>query len=264
MGRVVLPDMAAEASSESPFSRERHICELDPASFLKFRHYVRGGLQTWRDHLPNIPLSQFSIADIWLHFSMTTMPLYAMYSVADHQGLKPNIAINSTLCAGASTNTCVFDGTAYAGPAAISDIGNVVAANASATFQVHTFSTAERELTAVIVPTEGILPRGMSFQSTSYGVGATCAAASCDPTWFQNGTWSATLGATSLGCTVNGAVGQSPNASLVRIQNVRALPKFRIIPTHTAIVRITVLTPRMLASFSITNFMTTVMYSVAI
>ena len=45
--------------------------------------------------------------------------------------------------------------------------------------------------------------------------------------------------------------------SVVRIQNVRVLPKFRIIPTHTAIVRITVLTPWMLASFSITNFMTT-------
>jgi hypothetical protein len=145
------------------------------------------------------------------------MPLYATYAIADHQGIKPSIAINSTLCIGASesSNLCVTDGTTYAGPPAVSDIGNVVAANASATFQVHSFGTAEREVTAVIVPTAGIMPRGMSFQSTSYGVGATCSAASCDPTWFQNGTWSAGLAATSLSCNVNGVVGQkNSNASL--------------------------------------------------
>ena len=89
----------------------------------------------------------------------------------------------------------------------------MVAANASTAFQVHSFDTAEREVTAIIVPTAAI-PKGMSFQSTSYGVGATCLAAACDPTWFQNGTWSASLGATSLWCAVSGAIGENVNASL--------------------------------------------------
>jgi hypothetical protein len=153
-----------------------------------------------------------------------------MYSISDHQGLKPSIAINSTLCVNATfDNTCVFDGTTYTGPAAVADIGNVVASNASAAFQVHTFDTAERELTAVIVPTEGITPRGMSFKSTSYGVGAVCAAAPCDPQWFQNGIWSITLGVTSLWCTVDGAVGESANAS----QAINSQVTFPLEPTQT-------------------------------
>ena len=56
--------------------------------------------------------------------------------------------------------------------AQISIIGNDVASNTSDTYQVITFESTGSDLTSVVVPTTRF--QSMSFQSESFGIGATC------------------------------------------------------------------------------------------
>jgi hypothetical protein len=104
-----------------------------------------------------------------------------MYPIADHQALELSTSFNLTLCTNATfSNTCVFndsvfnDRVSFTGPSAVEEAGNHVNANESAAFQVLTFGSTGSDLTAVIVPAASVIPSGMSFQSTSYGMGATC------------------------------------------------------------------------------------------
>jgi hypothetical protein len=157
--------------------------------------------------------ARFSIADIWLHFSTTTIPLYATYPTTPVASLKPSVAFNLTLCTSdtsVSNLTCTESNewTALPNgpilslgvglpPSAVQDVGNPVASNASDAFQVLTFESSGNDLTAVIVPITHI-PRGMSFQSTSFGIGATCEHANnnIDDMMFMypnNSTYSITL-----------------------------------------------------------------------
>jgi hypothetical protein len=110
-------------------------------------------------------------------------------------------------------------GVTYIGPPpAVRDVGNPVASNASDAFQVLTFESSGNDLTAVIVPITHI-PRGMSFQSTSFGIGATCEHANndIDDMMFMypnNSTYSITLlvdGAEPI--TFNSDVTKGPSQS---------------------------------------------------
>lgn len=86
----------------------------------------------------------------------------------------------------------------WVGTTVVRDVGNAVATNSSDAFQVLTFGSTGSDLTAVIVPKINNIPRGMSFRSVSYGMGATCKPAACDmEQWSQTG---------STQCTVDGSV----------------------------------------------------------
>jgi len=88
------------------------------------------------------------------------------YPVADHQGLEPSLAINFTHCIEysgdpLSVDPCILPLVALL--PAIQALSSQVASNASDAFQVLTFGSTGSDLTAVIVPTQNVIPSGMSF-----------------------------------------------------------------------------------------------------
>ena len=124
-----------------------------------------------------------SVADTWLHFATQSFSLASTHSIVSPQGFEPSLAINQTVCEGATyNNTCVFEGQSqYAGTVAVQVIGNQVVANTSDAFQVLMFGSTEEDITAVVIPTTSVIQTGMVFRSTSYGVGAICKPTSpCD------------------------------------------------------------------------------------
>jgi hypothetical protein len=176
---------------------------VDCASFLKLYSCVRDQMQVLPGLLSYTSFARFSIADIWLHFSTTTISLYATYPTIPVASLKPSVAFNLTLCAGSYNLTCSSAGPDFSSdasgsieyvgpPSAVQDVGNPVASNASDAFQVLTLESSGNNLTAVIVPITRF-PKGISFQSTSFGMGATCENVKNDIEFFPNSSDSITL-----------------------------------------------------------------------
>ena len=109
-------------------------------------------------------------------------------------------------------NTCVFEGESdYAGTVAIQDAGNQAVANTSDSFRVLTFGSTAKNITAVIIPTTSVIPTGMSFHSSSYGVGAICEPISCD--WSVWSGWSYSLQSGYVLCPTDGTTLQNNTAN---------------------------------------------------
>lgn len=115
-----------------------------------------------------------------------------------------------TICPDATyQNTCIFveqvtqsgNTMTWIATSVIKDVGNSVATNSSDAFNILRFGSTGNNLTAVIVPTKNIIPKGMSFRSASYGIGATCEPmyTTCDTDY-----WIAYGG--QLRCTADGSV----------------------------------------------------------
>jgi hypothetical protein len=130
-------------------------------------------MQVIQNILSYTSCTRISVADIWLHFSATTIPLYSTYSIGDHQSVKPSIALDHSQCdkTRGFTSTCILNGLRPS--LAVDDTGNKVASNASDAYHVLTFGSDGSDLTTVIVPATSF-PSSMSFNSTSYGIGTTC------------------------------------------------------------------------------------------
>jgi hypothetical protein len=98
-----LSDMAEKVSDQGTITHDRHFGKLDHASFLKLCSFICGYVQVIPDLLSYITFGKYSIADTWLHFSLTSS-LFMTYSIVDHLSLAQepmaSITFNLSQCVG--------------------------------------------------------------------------------------------------------------------------------------------------------------------
>ncbi|KAG8877607.1 hypothetical protein FRB98_006617 [Tulasnella sp. 332] len=155
-----------------------------------------------------------SVADTWLHISTKPLKLNQTSLAPNTSSLLAGLALNPNACPNPTfAGTCVYeDPVAEWGTAAQRDLGDMVAANSSdAPYEVMYLAAGDGgDPTAILLPRIKNLPNGISFTSTSIGLGATCSVippSQCD--LLALGTNYGTID-----CTVDSAVPSAPEDDL--------------------------------------------------
>ncbi|KAG9007793.1 hypothetical protein FRB93_007184 [Tulasnella sp. JGI-2019a] len=157
-----------------------------------------------------------SVADTWLHASTKPLKLNQTLLAPNTSSVLAGLTLNSNNACPNPTfdGTCVYENpVAEWGTSAQRSLGDQVAANYSyAPYQVMYLPTqgSGGDPTAVLLPKVKDLPSGISFTSTSMGVGATCGV--IPSSQCNLGALGTNVGIVS--CTISGAVPSATEDSL--------------------------------------------------